>query len=997
MHHDAVNYNMPRPLSARSLPYPPRPRSLSSTSTPANDQPRVTYTVDEPAVRDRSSRWSFGNRSSRSSDGGGHSEVPKITRGRALVLWKARFRAACRRVVEVARTVILSSTFSNFTTLLTVYALFGDDIRVAWTPQSMDTGFNVCTAICLVIFSTELLAFSAFRDDYVFGFFFWLDLVATVSLVTDITTVNESLFEQDHDDGSAMTRAGRAGRVGTKAARIVRIIRLVRLVRIVKLYKSVVFRFSKKKDQEQEDLLWDDYPDEAMMNQSRVSKKLSELTSKRVIMIVLGMLFCTPVFDYKTWEEDSVSSAQYGADLIHNLFMSNKWDAADAMAIYLLFHAPHEPKPWSSWAGAANIFYVGYHKDENPWTKPSAMGEDEWRNNTQSYVWSAWDPPIGNMNYEKKDLFNNWGTNVCDEGIYGMHPYHGVDDSLDSVCYRDQLRFSERENVVAADVRGRSFVFVFDKREMTQTSGKFNILLTLFVCLVLGMAALGFSRITNTLVLEPIERIMKMMQAIRQNPLEAIYMGEEDSATCEAKGAENDSRLSFCGLVADFVRRLLGGRHSTDQDEKQISKNSPQSSYQTTHNWSDGMTSSSTLLGNKLMMPASWKQVEKEKKLPETLILEKTILKIGSLLVLGFGEAGAEIIGENLKESQLAGSNSQVAIVPGRRVEAAFLYCDIRNFTEVTEVLQDKVMVFVNQIAGIIHEVVDHFGGYPNKNIGDAFLCVWRFPISQEERTKIANMALVCPIQIVAKIQSSKILAQYRTHEGLIERLPNYQVCLGFGLHFGWAIEGAIGSAYKIDASYLSENVTMATRLEAATRHYDVILVVSQSFVDHISPELHAVLRLIDHVYFRGTRQPQKLYTMDIESDAIQSAPLDEFEMALFSVNAKRRKSRAAIKRRHRRTMGTVVDVRSILWTDPDLLALRRRYDRSNQNAMAFLHQFHAAFFNYEAGEWLIAQQMLKQVRNVFGYDDGPSRALSAYMQQYDNIAPPNWAGYRFL
>ncbi len=41
---------------------------------------------------------------------------------------------------------------------------------------------------------------------------------------------------------------------------------------------------------------------------------------------------------------------------------------------------------------------------------------------------------------------------------------------------------------------------------------------------------------------------------------------------------------------------------------------------------------------------------------------------------------------------------------------------------------------------------------------------------------------------------------------------------MGFGLHFGWAIEGAIGSDCKIDASYLSPNVNMASRLEAATK-----------------------------------------------------------------------------------------------------------------------------------------------------------------------------------
>jgi len=41
---------------------------------------------------------------------------------------------------------------------------------------------------------------------------------------------------------------------------------------------------------------------------------------------------------------------------------------------------------------------------------------------------------------------------------------------------------------------------------------------------------------------------------------------------------------------------------------------------------------------------------------------------------------------------------------------------------------------------------------------------------------------------------------------------------MGFGLHMGWAIEGAIGSEFKIDASYLSPNVNLAARLEGATR-----------------------------------------------------------------------------------------------------------------------------------------------------------------------------------
>lgn len=36
-------------------------------------------------------------------------------------------------------------------------------------------------------------------------------------------------------------------------------------------------------------------------------------------------------------------------------------------------------------------------------------------------------------------------------------------------------------------------------------------------------------------------------------------------------------------------------------------------------------------------------------------------------------------------------------------------------------------MIFVNNIADVVHSMVDRFGGAANKNIGDAFLLVWVF------------------------------------------------------------------------------------------------------------------------------------------------------------------------------------------------------------------------------------------------------------------------------
>lgn len=71
-------------------------------------------------------------------------------------------------------------------------------------------------------------------------------------------------------------------------------------------------------------------------------------------------------------------------------------------------------------------------------------------------------------------------------------------------------------------------------------------------------------------------------------------------------------------------------------------------------------------------------------------------------------------------------------------------------------------------------------------------------------------------------------MIKYNTNPGLKARLgEKYRVRMGFGLHVGWAIEGAIGSEFKIDASYLSPNVNMSARLEGMTKIYGVPLLLT--------------------------------------------------------------------------------------------------------------------------------------------------------------------------
>jgi class 3 adenylate cyclase len=270
---------------------------------------------------------------------------------------------------------------------------------------------------------------------------------------------------------------------------------------------------------------------------------------------------------------------------------------------------------------------------------------------------------------------------------------------------------------------------------------------------------------------------------------------------------------------------------------------------------------------DKAKMDQGKKDKKKDKKEGpyETVILEQTIIKIGALLALGFGEAGAKIIAENM-----AHSGDVDPMIPGNKIVAIFGFCDIRNFTDTTEILQEDVMLFVNEIAEIVHGWVDRYSGAANKNIGDAFLLVWKYPeedceydadidnlvVRKSHRVScLADMSIVAFVKIIAAIKRSHKLEKYKKNKALNERMPNYSVKLGYGLHVGWAIEGAIGSDFKIDASYLSPHVNMASRLEGATKAFGVPLLISGDLFSICTPQTQTFLRQIDAVVVKGSTE----------------------------------------------------------------------------------------------------------------------------------------------
>lgn len=184
-------------------------------------------------------------------------------------------------------------------------------------------------------------------------------------------------------------------------------------------------------------------------------------------------------------------------------------------------------------------------------------------------------------------------------------------------------------------------------------------------------------------------------------------------------------------------------------------------------------------------------------------------------------------------------------------------------------------MLFVNEVADIVHGMVDRFSGAANKNIGDAFLLVWKFnaeDVEEDENGELitkknarnaqyADMSVISFLKIIADIRKSHKLERYSQNKQILEKLPNFQVKLGYGLHIGWAIEGAIGSDFKIDASYLSPNVNTASRLEAATKQFGVPLLISGPLRKICTPRTQSNMRIIDIVTVKGSNEPIEMVT----------------------------------------------------------------------------------------------------------------------------------------
>jgi hypothetical protein len=224
------------------------------------------------------------------------------------------------------RKILENNITQGILTFLTIYILFADDIKMITTTQDSDPIFSCICISIMFIFFIEFLISSFVVDQYVLGFYFWLDLISIISMVLDIHWFYEFLINSVSDGSSnaksiaAIAKAGRGAKIGTRAVRILRILRIIRLVRITKLYKASEKILEKNIGKVEKKFMVDDKTD--VPEESKVGRKLSDLTTKRVIILVLSMMIGIILFN-ASFYYNIMTSMDYGIKIFEEFDSSD--------------------------------------------------------------------------------------------------------------------------------------------------------------------------------------------------------------------------------------------------------------------------------------------------------------------------------------------------------------------------------------------------------------------------------------------------------------------------------------------------------------------------------------------------------------------------------------------------------------------------------------------------------------------------------------------------
>jgi len=451
----------------------------------------------------------------------------------------------------------------------------------------------------------------------------------------------------------------------------------------------------------------------------------------------------------------------------------------------------------------------------------------------------------------------------------------------------------------------------------------------------------------------------------------------------------------------------------------------------------------------------------------ETIKLINAISKITTLLRKCWGVAGAGIISANLARNQDGDTVVFNPTVPGRLVYAIFGFAGINDFSDLLRSLDNDVMKLINDVANVVHNENFRWGhgnsGQCNKNLGATFLMVYKigdFKEVQEKKEQAINVifsnvnktidenprrrsrrkltrnrrrssanstshdilnltslpgiseftdrAVLGMLKSFAGINRDKKLMEWKDDFRLGAGVGAFSVEMMFGMDAGWAVEGAVGSEYKIDATYLSPYVNMASRMMSACKQYGLTILMSQSVEELLSEPAREKLRHIDTVFVKGSTAKQRIFTYDSRYKGLnfflyeKSPELEDFDSSNYTPDIWNTDQDLLNMRKHINP-----EFEELYATGRDMYLIGSNWPRAIEilkeaNRIMLENVVEEGMYESEDSSWVeqmldssIQNSQILRLRQSLG--DGPCQSLISFMEKEGGVAPVNWKRVRHL
>lgn len=186
---------------------------------------------------------------------------------------------------------------------------------------------------------------------------------------------------------------------------------------------------------------------------------------------------------------------------------------------------------------------------------------------------------------------------------------------------------------------------------------------------------------------------------------------------------------------------------------------------------------------------------------------------------------------------------------PGREREIAVLFCDIRDFTALTEDrLPFDIVFLLNRYFALVGNAVEKAGGRIDKFIGDGAMALFGIGTTPEEACRQALSAAASIARDIEKLS-----------EELSDEL-SMPLRIAIGIHTGPAVVGTLGFGRVRSTTAIGDMVNVASRLEAAAKEFEVALVVSEPVAMLAGADMGGIESR--EISVRGRALPLKVYVI---------------------------------------------------------------------------------------------------------------------------------------